>query len=129
MGINKLLIVGVGGFIGAILRYGLSGFAQKLSGSIDFPYGTLAVNLLGCILIGMLSRMGEMRGLLAPETRLFLFIGILGSFTTFSTFGNETINLMNDRRFFLGLMNVGFHIVFGLAAVMLGRLSTYLIWR
>jgi CrcB protein len=121
--------VGVGGFFGAVLRYILSGFAQRISGSIDFPYGTLAVNLLGCVLIGMLSRMDEMRGLLAPETRLFLFIGILGSFTTFSTFGNETVNLINDKRFFLGLLNVGFHIVFGLAAVMLGRLSTYMIWR
>ena len=125
----KLWIVGVGGFFGAIMRYILSGIAQRLSGSIDFPYGTLAVNLLGCILIGMLSRMDEMRGLLAPETRLFLYIGILGSFTTFSTFGNETINLINDRRFFMGLLNVGYHIVFGLAAVMLGRLSTYALWR
>ena len=125
----KILIVGVGGFLGAILRYGLSGFAQKISGSIDFPYGTLAVNLLGCLVIGMLSRMDEIHSVLNPQTRLLLFIGILGSFTTYSTFGNETINLMNDRRFYLGFLNVFFHLVFGLAAVMLGRLATYLLWR
>ena len=126
---NKILIVGVGGFLGAVFRYLLSGLAQRWTDSVDFPYGTLAVNLIGCILIGMLSRLDEMRSILSTETRLLLFIGVLGAFTTFSTFANETINLMDDRKFFLGLLNIGIHMVFGLAAVMLGRLATFLIWR
>lgn len=126
---HKLLIIGVGGFIGAVLRYLLSGYVQKWSDTVDFPYGTLVVNLVGCLLIGMFTRMDELRSVLTPEVRLFLFIGILGAFTTFSTFGNETINLLNDKRFLLGIVNIGGHILFCLLAVMVGRLSTYLIWR
>ena len=125
----KILIVGVGGFLGAILRYGLSGFAQKISGSIDFPYGTLAVNLLGCLVIGMLSRMDEIHSVLNPQTRLLLFIGILGSFTTYSTFGNETLNLIQDHRYILALLNVGLHLVLGLSAVLLGRFTIIAVWR
>lgn len=126
---NKLLFVGLGGFLGAILRYAVSGFAQKLTQSIEFPHGTLAVNLIGCLVVGMLTRMDELRGILSPEVRLFVFIGVLGAFTTFSTFGNETVNLINDRRFSTALLNIGLHVVFGLAAVFLGRLLAYFIWR
>ena len=126
---NKLLIVGMGGFLGSVLRYLMSGYVQKWSESIDFPYGTLAVNLAGCLLIGMLTRMDEMRHVLSSETRLLIMIGLLGAFTTYSTFSNETINLINDRRFISAFTNVAIHIIFGLAAVMIGRTTTYLIWR
>ena len=126
---NKFLIIGVGGSFGSILRYIVSGYIQKWSQSVDFPYGTLAVNLIGCLLIGMLSRMDEMRHVLSAETRILLFIGLLGVLTTFSTFSSETINLINDRRFISAFTNVIIHIIFGLAAVMIGRSTTYIIWR
>ncbi|HEY5075691.1 MAG TPA: fluoride efflux transporter CrcB, partial [Pyrinomonadaceae bacterium] len=90
---GKLFLAGVGGFIGSTLRYAVTGYAQQLSRSIDFPYGTLAVNLIGCFLIGFLSQLAETRGVFTAESRTFVFIGILGGFTTFSAFGNETMNL------------------------------------
>lgn len=126
---QNLLIIGFGGFCGAILRYLISGGVQKLSQSVDFPYGTLAVNLIGCLVIGMLTRMDEMRSLLSPQMRFFILIGLLGAFTTYSTFSNEAVNLINDRRFNMALVYIGAHLVLGLAAVLLGRLTTYLIWR
>lgn len=123
------MIIGLGGFIGAILRYIVSGQVQKWSASVDFPYGTLAVNLLGCLLIGMLARLDEIRGVLTPEMRFLIFIGLLGAFTTYSTFSNEAINLINDRRFDLAFLYLGAHLVLGLGAVLAGRLTTYLVWR
>jgi CrcB protein len=126
---RNLMIVGFGGFIGAILRYLVSGQVQKWSGSIDFPYGTLAVNLLGCLLIGALTRLDEIRDILTPEMRFLIFIGLLGAFTTYSTFSNETVTLINDRRFALAFLYMGTHLVLGLGAVLAGRLTTYLVWR
>ncbi len=126
---RNLLIIGIGGFCGAVLRYLISGGVQKWTQSVDFPYGTLVVNLTGCLLIGMLTRLDEIRSVLSPEMRFFILIGLLGAFTTYSTFSNEAINLINDRRFPMAVLYVGGHVVFGLAAVLLGRLTTYLIWR
>lgn len=127
--LRNLLIVGMGGFCGAVLRYLVSGGVQKWTQSVDFPYGTLAVNLMGCLVIGMLTRLDEMRSLLSPEIRFFILIGLLGAFTTYSTFSNEAINLINDRRMNLAVLYVAGHIVLGLGAVMAGRLLTYSIWR
>ncbi|MGD9009262.1 MAG: fluoride efflux transporter CrcB [Desulfobacteraceae bacterium] len=126
---RNLLIIGLGGFIGAILRYLVSGQVQKWSESVDFPYGTLAVNLIGCLLIGALTRLDEIRDVLTPDMRFLIFIGLLGAFTTYSTFSNEAINLVNDRRFDLAFLYMGTHLVLGLAAVLAGRLTTYLVWR
>ena len=126
---RNLLFIGIGGFCGAVLRYLISGGVQKWSQSVDFPYGTLAVNLVGCLLIGMLTRLDEMRSLLSPEMRFFILIGLLGAFTTYSTFSNEAMNLINDRRFNLAVVYLGAHLILGLGAVLLGRLTTYVIWR
>ncbi len=126
---RNLIIIGLGGFCGAVLRYLISGGVQRWSQSVDFPYGTLAVNLLGCLIIGMLTRLDEFRSVLSPEMRFFIMIGLLGAFTTYSTFSNEAMNLINDRRIQLVLVYVGAHVVLGLGAVLLGRLSTYLVWR
>ena len=93
----KLILVGSGGFAGSVLRYLFSGYVQNATGSIGFPYGTLAVNLVGCFAIGVLAQLADGRGLFSADTRAFVFIGILGGFTTFSTFGNETMNLIRDR--------------------------------
>jgi CrcB protein len=118
---KNILWIGLGGFLGSILRYIVSGAIHQWHKGIDFPYGTLVVNLIGCLLIGTLSQVAETRGIIGPQTRMFLFIGVLGSFTTFSTFGNETLNLVFDRNGLLALANVGLHIFAGLAAVWLGR--------
>ena len=126
---RNLLFIGVGGFCGAVLRYLISGGVQKWTQSVDFPYGTLAVNLIGCLVIGMLTRLDEMHSLISPEMRLFILIGLLGAFTTYSTFSNEAINLINDRRMNMAILYLGAHLVLGLGAVMVGRLTTFFIWR
>jgi CrcB protein len=127
--VGKFFLAGIGGFIGSALRYTVSGLAQHWSRSIDFPYGTLAVNLIGCFAIGFLSYLAETRGLFTAETRTLIFIGVLGGFTTFSAFGNETINLWRDGQNLLAGLNIGAHLVLGLGAVWLSRTLAYQIWR
>src|ERR1700690_2194884 len=78
-----LLLVGIGGFTGSILRYVISGAIQQLTQSTSFSYGTLAVNVVGCLVIGILSQLAESYGLLTAETRALLITGVLGGFTTF----------------------------------------------
>jgi CrcB protein len=125
----KLLLIGAGGFIGSVLRYLLSGLAQTLSQSIAFPYGTLTVNILGCFCIGFLSEVFDTRALISTDMRAFLVVGILGGFTTFSAFGNETMNLIREGDAALALMNVGAQVLLGLGAVWLGYTLAYMIWR
>ena len=125
----NILLVGLGGFIGSILRYLASGYVQQSSKSIDFPYGTLAVNVIGCFVIGFLAQLAEERGAFMSESRLFVFVGILGGFTTFSSFGNETLNLARDSQMLNALANVGANVILGLFAVWLGRTVSYLIWK
>jgi len=92
-----------------------------------FPFGTLVVNVLGCLLIGLLHGVAETKQIISPELRLFLMIGLLGGFTTFSTFGYETLALMHDAEIFRAVGNVILQILMGLIAVwvgdMLGRLG------
>lgn len=125
---QNLLIIGLGGFAGAILRYSVAGFIQDWSRSVSFPYGTITVNLLGCFLIGALSQLVVSRGAISPEYRSLIFLGFLGSFTTFSTFGNETLNLLLDGEHLLSFFNVLIHICFGLASVWLGRVIVSALW-
>ena len=126
---GKFFIIGLGGGLGAILRYILSGLVQNWSKSISFPYGTLAVNLLGCLLIGLLTGLAETRGLFSPEVRLFIFVGLLGGFTTFSTFGNETFNMILSHESFLAMLNLATHIVLGIGMVWAGRILAATLWR
>ena len=124
-----ITLAAVGGAIGSALRYVMAGWVQALSRSLDFPYGTLAVNLIGCFIIGLLMELAEARGLFTQEARVFVFIGILGGFTTFSSFGNETFNLFRAGQTANALLNIGANVVIGLAAVWLGHTIAYLIWR
>jgi fluoride exporter len=126
---HNILIVGIGGFIGSILRYLISGYVQYISQSISFPYGTLSVNIIGCLFIGIISQLIELQIGISAETRLFLMVGVLGGFTTFSAFGNEALNLLQDQRVFLSLMYIGSHLLIGLSAVYLGRIIIKLVWR
>lgn len=127
--ITTVIFVALGGAFGSVLRYLLATWTQSLSRSIDFPYGTLAVNLIGCFVIGFLSQLAEARGAFTPESRAFVFVGILGGFTTFSSFGNETINLLRDGETVNALANVGANVILGLILVWLGRTVAYWIWR
>jgi CrcB protein len=127
--LTNILLVGFGGFIGSVLRYLASGYVQQASKSIDFPFGTLVVNVIGCFVIGFLAQLAEDRGVFSAESRAFVFVGILGGFTTFSSFGNETLNLARDSQMMNALANVGANVVLGLFAVWLGRTVSYLIWR
>lgn len=116
---TKLLVVGLGGLIGALGRYGLSGLVHRWLGS-SFPYGTLAVNAAGCLLLGALMYLVEERSLLSPNARLFMGIGVLGAFTTFSTFGYETVELLRDRELWFAFLNVAGNVVLGVGAVVAG---------
>jgi len=126
---GKLFLIGAGGFVGSVLRYLVSGYVQRLTNNFEFPYGTLAVNLLGCLTIGALSYLVDMRGMFTPESRTFVFVGLLGGFTTFSTFGNESVALLRDGENLSALANVGAHVVAGLGAVWAGRALAALVWR
>lgn len=115
-----ILLVGAGGFVGAIMRYLVSGWVQDLSRSLSFPYGTLTVNLAGCLLIGLLAGLSEYRNVLGPETRALLLIGVLGGFTTFSSFSYETIELLRGGETTAAIANVGLQVGSGLVAVWIG---------
>ena len=113
------LIVGFGGFIGAVLRYWVSGLVQ--SGFATFPFGTLVVNFIGSLLVALILNASEYRGLFGEEARVFLTIGVLGSFTTMSTFSYESMKLLEqDQHILFGLNMVG-TITLCLLAVYLGK--------
>jgi CrcB protein len=113
-------LVGAGGFLGSLLRWVVSGWVQRQLPLAAFPYGTLAVNLTGCFLIGAAACLIQSRGLLGPDARVFALIGVLGGFTTFSTFGYETFALARDGESLAAAANVGAHVFAGLGAVWLG---------
>lgn len=123
----KLLIIGLGGFIGAISRYTVSGWIQRLFRSPWYPIGTLGVNSIGCLLIGLLGGLVETKGLFQPGTRLFLLVGLLGAFTTFSTFGYETFSLLRSGEFLMAGVNIAAQVILGLFALWLGYTLSNLI--
>ena len=105
----KWTLIAVGGAAGSVLRYGMQGVVQnamlRLIPATVFPWGTLAVNLLGSLLIGFLYELSQTLAL-SPNIRLFIFIGILGGFTTFSSFSQETFNLLRDTEYKLAAANM-----------------------
>jgi CrcB protein len=124
--LGKLFWIGIGGATGAILRYVVSGHVQNQAKGASFPFGTLAVNLIGCLLIGFLSQIVQLPERFASEGTLFVFVGALGAFTTFSTFSKEAVDLMASGKVISALLDIGVHLVLGLLAVggghALGRL-------
>jgi CrcB protein len=113
-------LVGTGGSVGAVLRFAISGLVHRLLPSVTLPIGTLCVNVVGCLIIGFLGGLVETRQLFGPQVRLFLFIGVLGSFTTFSTFAYETLALTQQADFLRASVNVVIQVLFCLAFVWLG---------
>ncbi len=116
---RELVAVGVGGMVGAVGRYLVSGWVHRWAG-VGFPWGTLAVNVAGCLALGALMGLVEARVAISPAWRVFLGLGVLGSFTTFSSFGYETVELLRGGEPALALANAAGSLVLGLAAVVAG---------
>jgi len=104
--LSKYILVFIGGGMGAVCRYGLSGLVQRFSNG-EFPFGTMTVNVLGSAIIGLVMSLSERYLSISPAVRLFLTVGALGGFTTYSTFSYETIALVQDG----GMMAAAFNVV------------------
>ena len=115
----QLLLIAFGGALGSVCRYGLSTMIQRLS-SPFFPYGTFVVNVLGCLVFGIIIGAARQRFVLGPSERAFLLIGVLGGFTTFSTFSYETFALLQGGEFVRAFINVAGQVVCGLVALWAG---------
>ena len=116
---KQLLIVGFGGFIGSVTRF----LVQKLNVRLHFlsiPIGTLTVNVLGSLLIGLIIGITAKTEIISPNIRLFLMVGFCGGFTTFSSFTGENLTLMQNGQFASALIYTGVSIVLGFLAVYLG---------
>jgi CrcB protein len=122
----RLLVVGTGGFVGAIARYVLSGLAHRAV-STSFPVGTLLVNVLGCLCIGVLMTLVQDRQFFSPNVRLLVMTGFLGSLTTFSTMSYETVELFRDGDWRLAFGNIAANLVLGLGVVLAGRAAVRLL--
>ena len=117
----KILELIVGGALGTLARYALAGSVYRVVG-VDFPYGTLAVNLLGCAILGFLSTVAEKKFLFGTDVKVFLMIGFCGAFTTFSTFIFETNGLIRDGQTLRAFTNVALSVVLGFILFRLGIL-------
>ncbi len=115
-----LIAIALGGALGAVLRYGVSISSAAVWGT-SFPYGTLIVNITGSLFIGIFYAMFQDR-MVAPETRALIQIGLLGAFTTFSTFSLETLKLMEQGDVLRAGMNISFNLVLCLLATWAGLL-------
>lgn len=117
---SQLLCVGVGGFLGSIARYLLGSWAQRIANNHWFPFGTLSVNSLGCLLIGLLAGYFSTGKLDSENWRLFLITGVLGGFTTFSAFSFETLYLFRSMHQMGALLNILLNVTVSLLAVTAG---------
>ncbi|MCT8986268.1 fluoride efflux transporter CrcB [Shewanella phaeophyticola] len=116
---TNVLLVAIGGSIGAVLRYLLSIFMIQLFGS-SFPFGTLMVNLLGSFLMGVVYALGQLSHV-SPEIKALVGVGLLGALTTFSTFSNETLLLMQDGLWHKAILNVLLNVTLCLLMVYIGQ--------
>jgi CrcB protein len=113
------LLVAVGGALGSVARFGLGAAVQRLVPP-PFPYGTFLINLAGCFLFGLLAGWSEHRTPLSSDARALLLVGVLGGFTTFSSFGYETFLLLREGRGLLAAVNAGGQVCLGVALVWAG---------
>jgi fluoride exporter len=114
-----ILLVGTGGFIGSISRYLVSQLMQKTF-ETTFPLGTMAVNIIGSFLIGIIYALSEQSEILSAEWRVFLAVGFCGGFTTFSSFAYENFAMLNVQQFLFSALYIGLSLILGLLAVYLG---------
>ncbi len=126
---RQLLLVGLGGFLGALARYGLMGAIYALFPFPPrFPLATLLVNLLGSFLLGIITGIGEFRGAIDASVRAFLVIGFLGSMTTYSTFIGESFALLRLGEWVMLGLNLATHFTLGFIAFWLGLLMSQTLW-
>lgn len=116
----NLFVVGVGGFLGAVGRYLVTGWVHRFVPLSLFPLGTLVANLLGCLLLGFVAGLADERQAFSPRTRLLAVVGFLGSFTTFSTFSLESLALLEAGKVLRFGANAAGQVVLGLLAVAVG---------
>lgn len=121
--VKLLAIIGFGGFIGTIARFLISRYFQ-LNLPTLFPWGTFIVNLTGCFLIGIIYGISEKGNFLSPEVRLFLTVGLCGGFTTFSTFSNDALMLMEQQEWLRFALYSSLSFFLGIMAVFAGKLIT-----
>ena len=115
----KLLLIGVAGGVGALARYGLAGVVQRASGGM-YPWGTVAVNCIGCFVVGFLWTLAEERLSLSGEARACVFIGFMGAFTTFSTYILETGRMFREGEWLWAAGNITLQNTVGIALLFLG---------
>lgn len=118
--IVSVLLVAAGGALGSVGRYAISGVLVPRLFDWRFPVGTFAVNITGCLLIGILAGFAVKQSLFSSEARLFLFTGLAGGFTTFSTFGLETFELLRRDAVLMAGSYVAASVIIGLLALWLG---------
>lgn len=117
---THILLVGLGGFIGSVARYKIGVWTLDLAAEKGFPIGTFIVNLLGCLIIGLLAGVAEKHDLFSQEVKLLLFTGLIGGFTTFSAFGLETVSLLSRGEVLVAIIYVSASVLLGVAAVWFG---------
>ena len=115
-----VLLVGAGGLFGSVMRYVIGTWINPTTGSHWLPYGTLAVNVVGCLAIGLVMGYAETRNVLGENTRALLIVGLMGGFTTYSAFGYETVAMFRDGQTLAAAANVSLQLVLGLGAVWAG---------
>jgi fluoride exporter len=116
---QKIILIGLAGLIGTLCRYWLSGLVARQYGE-TFPWGTLVVNIMGCFVAGSLYYLMEERFLVGPTLRAVILIGLLGGFTTFSSYGLQTFTLLRDGEFALAALNVTLSNLLGLLMLWAG---------
>lgn len=120
---KAMLLVALGGAVGSVLRYRLSEYVLGEFPGSRLPYGTMTVNVLGCLLAGCVTGLAA-RSPLSADARLLIFTGLFGGFTTFSAFGLETVGLLRRGDLGLAALNVGVSLLLGLLALYLGLTAT-----
>jgi len=116
---QKFLFLGLAGALGTLARYWLSGFIQRLWAT-DFPLGTATINIIGCLLFGLLWSFMEDRLSISGQTRTFIFIGFFGAFTTFSSFAFETSQMLDESQWLWASVNVLLQNLIGIAGIIIG---------
>ena len=117
--VQKLVWLALAGAMGTLARYGLAGFVHRINGA-SFPWGTLAVNVLGCFLAGLVWALFENRWMVSGETRVIVLVGFMGAFTTFSAFILETDELVRSAEWMYAAANMAMQVGLGFVAFMVG---------
>ena len=117
----RTILIGLAGLLGTLLRYWVSGLVARQYGE-TFPWGTMTVNMIGCLVTGAVFNLTEERFLVNPTLRTVILIGLMGGFTTFSSYGLQTFTLLRDGEFGLATLNIGVSNALGLLMVWVGYL-------